>query len=168
MIASEDIEANGFPWAFADTMPHEVRDRRSGIEPNNPIIINTDFEGGPGVHWIVITQMESSPTTVYMYDPLGSLNARVNSAQEPITGILKSRIEHNLGHRITFHIYPYASQRASTTLCGWFALSIAQLIKEHLREHPRASPSALDKLIIAKFGKSADKKDEQVLAAGFA
>jgi hypothetical protein len=103
----------------------------------------------------------------YIYDPLGARNQRVSSdGQETTITITK-------GKRVVF--YPYASQRASTTRCGWFALYVANLIRKLMRATPlRGIPKAIDttanditNMIKEHFGKTADKKDEEVLASGF-
>ena len=154
MISSRDIEANGFEWSYANTIP--------SLRIGKPIIVNTDLDGGPGIHWITLVKLANGVT--YIYDPLGARNQRVSSDGTRTTDTITK------GKRVVF--YPYASQRASTTRCGWFALYVANLIRKFMRANPVSAMrklSAIDitNMIKERFGKSADKKDEEVLASGF-
>jgi hypothetical protein len=151
MISSRDIEANGFEWSYANTIP--------SLRIGKPIIVNTDLDGGPGIHWITLVKLANGVT--YIYDPLGARNQRVSSDGTRTTDTITK------GKRVAY--YPYASQRASTTRCGWFALYVANLIRKLHRGNRTSTPSAIDitNMIKEHFGRSADKKDEEVLASGF-
>jgi len=148
-IVSSDIERNGLPWAMVDEF-----DLRSG----HPVVVNTDRKGGPGVHWIVLTPLESG---VHLYDPLGPRNERVDSQGRAVDGIVARRA----GDRV--YIYPHTSQLSRSTLCGWFAIYVARLITTLVSRHPKVTPRDLDSLIESQFGLRADAKDVDVLRRAF-
>lgn len=120
------------------------------IKTNEPIIVNTDTDDNNGVHWIVI--VERPTQKLYIYDPLGKKNKRVNSQGQSVNTFLS-------GGRF----YPYESQLKTTTNCGYFAIYVAKLLKEYLDENPNATNGELDNIIINKFGTSADFGDAKLV-----
>jgi hypothetical protein len=154
LINAQDIERAGFPWRYIDNI--EPRD----LEANRAIIVNTDREDGPGVHWIAIIPLHNRE--VFIFDPLGANNSRVDSAGVPSMNELKLDL-----HRAKFRMYPYAVQMKSSTHCGWFSLYVAKMLQDHLIVHPKASARELNALIEDKFGRSADPADEREMRGGF-
>lgn len=141
LVSSTDIERRGFDWAYADT--YETSE--------DPIIVNTDLSGGPGVHWIVVVQLSDGP---YAYDPLGPRNDRRASDGTSVKQYFKG-----------LRWFPYTSQLGSSDHCGGFALYIAGLIRSMMKKKPLTSKD-VDRLIVSEFGKSADHGDEVRLDGG--
>lgn len=165
MIDSGDIESNGFNWCNADWIDFRVR-------ANEPFLVNTDLKGNPGVHWLACVVLRSS---VYLYDPLGPKNKRIDSNGQPTMTTFRITLARNLRNqrstksisRVSFHLYPFASQIETTTRCGWFAIFVADLLRSYLEKHPNATASDLDALIESKFGTSADPGDEELVGDAF-
>jgi hypothetical protein len=116
-----------------------------------PIIVNTDTNHGPGVHWICVVNLPND--ILYVYDPLGKSNQRVDSNGEDVSYYLDEY--HNI------YYYPYPSQMTSSTQCGWFSIYVADLIKKYKKSIH--SSSDLDALIQSKFGKTADPGDQRLI-----
>jgi len=172
MIDSGDIESNGFNWCNADWIDFRVR-------ANEPFLVNTDLKGNPGVHWLACVVLRSAAQqqqqpSVYLYDPLGPKNKRIDSNGQPTMTTFRINLTRNLRNqrsilsilRVSFHLYPFASQ-IETTRCGWFAIFVADLLRSYLEKHPNATASDLDALIESKFGTSADPGDEELVGDAF-
>lgn len=137
LISSNDIIKNGFQWASIDKA-------RSRLKFLTPLIVNTDFSHGPGIHWVLLYQTQESP---YCYDPLGS---RENS----------TLIRRFIGRDV--YICPYTSQLRDSQLCGYFSLHIAHKFRD---ERPHTNRQC-DAIIRREFGPTADLGDVRKLAAG--
>jgi hypothetical protein len=111
-----------------------------------PLIVNTDNTGGPGVHWVVMVKMrDEDHPGVYLYDPLGRNNKRVTSDGKP------SKL------KFDWVQWP-ASQLASTDHCGYFAIYVADLIRQ---VKPRI-PEELGVQLDDAFGTGPDWGDARV------
>ena len=47
LVTGTDIRERGFEWAYADTA-------RKALRSLQPLLVNTDVTGGPGVHWVTL------------------------------------------------------------------------------------------------------------------
>jgi len=113
-----------------------------------PLIVNTDNTGGPGVHWVVMVRMsdeDDGHQGVFLYDPLGNDNKRVTSDGKP------SKLKYEWVQ------WP-ASQLASTDHCGYFAIFVADIIR---RVKPRI-PEELGELLDEAFGTGPDWGDARL------
>jgi hypothetical protein len=152
MISSRDIEANGLTWTMIDKF----------VPSRTPVILNTDLAANPGNHWIVAFIHRGIG---YVADPLGKDNIRGTSdgrASDPILRKAFSRVGID-----EVHLYPYSMQLASSTLCGWFSIYIATMLKKYIHRYPTATVAELDRVIQSRFGKTADRGDERTLEKAF-
>jgi hypothetical protein len=143
-LNARDIERAGFKWAYADQANRKLNTMPLG----EPLIVNTDSTGGPGVHWVVmVRQYEEMGTkpAVFLYDPLGDDNERLTSDGKP------SKLKYDL-------LYGPASQLASTDHCGYFAIYVADLI----RKDRSKTADEYDIPIRRAFGDSPDWGDAKV------
>lgn len=147
-ITAEDIEKAGYRWQYID----QPIINQTIMQP---FIINTDKTGGPGVHWICAVKLPKN--ILYIYDPLGAGNLRVDSSGNNVSKYLNKSTK----DRRSVHYYPYPSQMISSTQCGWFSIFVADLIKKYKKDHQ--SPSTIDALIQSKFGKTADPGDQRLI-----
>jgi len=152
MISSADIEENHLQWTMIDKF----------VPTRTPIVLNTDTSSGPGIHWIVAFIHQGSG---YVFDSLGPHSYRGTSDGQPSDPILRGAFSQVGVKKI--HFYPYTSQLESSSLCGWFAIYSASMIRKYLSSYPHASASELDAIIESRFGTSADGGDERVLEAAF-
>jgi hypothetical protein len=136
----------GFKWYSCDNIP-------KNLSIGKPIIVNTDFAGNKGVHWITMIRLSEGS---YMYDPLGKTNSRVTSGGQ--------LIDHLLIKNKTY-VYPFESQMVSSDDCGYFSLYVARLMKKAFRQNPNLTCKQLDQIIQRKFGKTADRGDVKHLSS---
>ena len=144
-VTASDVMMSGFRWSYADKAYQQLNTLAIG----EPLIVNTDTTGGPGVHWVTLVKLPGNK--IYLYDPLGPDNERVTSDGIPI----------NLRFD---YIYPYKSQLQSTGHCGYFAIYVARLIRKLARLN-RLTALTLTDTIQSEFGRSADWGDAKRIAA---
>ena len=135
-----------------------VDDFQEALKVNKPLIINTDISGGPGVHWIVAVLRPKGG--LYIYDPLGPANDRVDSMGEHVDQYLRKQSK---GAEHKLHLYPHPSQIRTTGHCGWFSIYVAKLLKRYLDVFPDISNEQVDQLIVKRFGRTADWGDVRKL-----
>ena len=83
MISSEDLDRLNLPWSYVDQVK---------LRLHEPLIVNTDLSGGPGVHWIVLVKLRHG--IVYMYDPLGPKNRLVDHYGRSVRGYIHANREY--------------------------------------------------------------------------
>jgi len=150
MISSEDIEKNGLPYGMVDTF----------VLYQGPIVVNTDTSNNGGIHWFVLAQLPDN--SIYMFDPLGPKNLRRTSDGHYSDHILKHRLEGMLIHK-----FPYQIQHKSSTLCGWYSIYIAQVIRTLLNEFPKLKHQQITAAIESQFGRKPSQKDIDILKRVF-
>lgn len=143
MINSEDIKKNGIAVGSADKF--KLHDRE-------PIIINTDLSGGPGIHWIVLVPIDEH---VYIIDSLGPDNYRPNDAT------MLSKLN-QMGY--DYSVYDGTYQYANDSLCGFFAIYVANLVKNFGND---ITPRQLFELVYDAFQDTPDDGDIQKLIESF-
>lgn len=142
LIDSSDIENNGLEWAMMD-------DFNDKLKQNTAIIVNTDINGGGGIHWVV---MYLRGNVLYLIDSLGNKNYRPNDKH------MRNIINEN---NLILKIYPFGSyQYSDDSLCGWFSIYIANKINEN-------QPKDVFKYVYSLFGNTPDDNDIKKLMNGF-
>ena len=117
-----------------------------------PIIMNTDLSDGQGIHWIVLFPFNG---TVYIFDSLGKNNIRMND---------KIMFEQIKEQGYNYKFYPYSYQYRDDSLCGWFSIFVASVLKKHSSS---ISENNVFSIIHTIFNDDADDDDILVLMKAF-
>ena len=107
-ITSNDLKHFGQPWAMADEIAAKLQE-------GQPLVVNTDLAGGPGIHWITLFRMGRK---TLLFDPLGKDNCRDNDA------VIREQIGRTGSEAEVMNLRVQAKK---STHCGFFALAAAQL-----------------------------------------
>lgn len=137
MINSDDIIRNGFDWGSVDNFAGKLKDRE-------PIIVNTDISSGQGIHFFTVIPIDD---VLFIIDSLGTNNYR------PYDDIMFREIEQT-GLRPVF--FNGRMQFDNDSLCGWFSLFNAYLLKNY---QGHLTLAIANKLIENAFGHTADDGD---------
>lgn len=144
LISDEDIQKNGLDVAMVDNF--ELKDKK-------PIIINTDVSTGQGIHWITLMPFFNDGVCMVI-DSLGPNNFRRYDQ------IMYDRIA-SYGLKSLF--YEGSFQYLDSSQCGFFAIMVAQKLKQMKNPSIEKVVSLLDRL----FGKNRSPDDNdlsQILA----
>ena len=113
-ITSNDLTSHGQPWAMADEIAGKLHPK--GVrEAKQPLVVNTDLSGGPGIHWITLFPMGRK---TLIFDPLGPENRRDNDS------VIREQIRRTGSEAELMSIRVQAKK---STHCGFFALAAAKL-----------------------------------------
>ena len=153
LVSATYIKKMGFKYSYSDNIPK--------LALCKPLIVNTDDEFGPGVHWLTVFRY--SPKRVFIYDPLGPNNMRVDADGNPSSEKMIHSIRNSNPKISQFSYFKYKSQMPDNHLCGYYAL----LVAKHLKEYKPRSAGAINNIIVSLFGKSADLGDVRRLLEEF-
>lgn len=98
-----------------------------------------------------------------MYDPLGAENRRVDHTGAPIDQLIATELKIQ-PERI--HMYRPQTQRATTSLCGWYSLYAASLMYNLARDHKlddSDAPHIIDEYLSKSFDRRPTQHNERIL-----
>jgi hypothetical protein len=141
LVSSQDIAKSGFKWYNIDNFE---------LPANEPVIVNTDTQEGPGVHWIILVRLKADKNTLYLVDPLGPENARVTHNLDDASSIMNQRAQQLGINQIA--AFPFTLQSKETAHCGQFAEAIAETIRDVVKKYKNPSLDELTDIMAKVFG----------------
>ena len=127
---------------------------------NEPVIVNTDTQEGPGVHWIILVRLKSEPDALYLLDPLGPENARVTHNLDDASSIMNQRARQLGINQIV--AFPFNLQSKKTAHCGQFAEALAETIRDIIKKYKNPSLDLLTDIVANVFGTNAKGGEKRI------
>lgn len=147
LVTDKIISEHKLPWATADTFD---------LRKTPVVIVNTDIQSGPGIHWITIATTRDKRALII--DSLGPRD------DQPYNDMITTRIKLQ---GFTPTLYKGKFQFDYDHSCGWFAIATAQIAISTLRSNPDATVADIAAAVRAVFGNRPDVTDLEIIKRRF-